>query len=215
MSLVLHFHPLASYCWKVLIALYENHTAFDPRVVDFSDPEASAAFRKLSPFGKMPVLIDPTRAVVLQESSIIIEYLQDHHPGATRFLPAEPDLALQARLQDRVLDLYVHNSMQKIVADRLRRPGEKDPKGVAESRDTLRAAYAMLDGQLAEWGWALGDQFTIADCAAAPALFYANKVEPFAAAHEKLTGYLGRLLARPSVARTVAEAEPYFKYFPE
>jgi glutathione S-transferase len=214
LSLVLHFHPLASYCWKVLIALYENSTPFDRSLVDLSDPEASAAFRTLSPFGKMPALVDPGRGAVVQESSIIIEYLQDHYPGATRFIPAQPDLALRTRLMDRVLDLYVHNSMQKIVGDRLRQHGEKDPKGVGEARETLRTAYAMLEGQLAGSGWAMGDAFTIADCAAAPALFYANKVEPFTDAHARLQAYLDRLLARPSVARTVAEAEPYFKYFP-
>src|SRR6266704_6288200 len=172
MSLTLHFHPLASFCWKALIALYENDTRFAPNMVDLGNPAERAALLKLWPIGKFPVLRDDTRNQTIPESSIIIEYLDRHYPGRTRFIPAEPDLAWRTRLRDRFYDLYVHLPMQKIMLDRLRPDGKKDPHGVEEARAQLRTSYAMIEQQMAGGGWAMGDRFSLADCAALPPLFF-------------------------------------------
>ena len=214
MTLTLHMHPLASFCHKVLIALYENGTSFEPRIVDLGDAESRARFRDLWPVGKMPVLRDESRNRTVPESSIIIEYLDRHYPGASPMLPDDEESRLDARLWDRFFDLYVHAPMQKIVADRLRQAGEEDGRGVAEARATLATAYGMIERYMADRTWAAGERFSIADCAACPALFYAGIVEPFPAANHNLAAYFERLLARPSYARTLAEARPYFDLFP-
>lgn len=215
MSLTLHFHPLSSFCWKVLIALYENDIAFTPNKVDLSNPAERAAFAKLWPIGKFPVLEDAARGEVVPESSIIIDYLDRHYPGPTRFIPADPDLALQTRLRDRVFDLYVHLPMQEIVGDRLRPQDQKDPFGVAAARARIRGAYAMIEQKMLGRPYLMGDAFTLADCSALPALFYGGKVEPFAEQRRDLATYMERLKARPSIARVLAEAEPYFAMFPK
>ncbi|MGL3213048.1 glutathione S-transferase family protein [Bradyrhizobium sp. BR 1433] len=219
MSLTLHYHPLSSFCWKALIALYENGTPFTPNMVNLGDPAERAALLALSPIGRFPVLRDETRDETVPESSIVIEYLGRHYPGAVRLIPEDPDLALQTRLRDRFLDLYVHLPMQKVVGDRLRPADSKDPHGVAEARAQLRTSYAILDQQLdpqrARGGWMMGEHFSLADCAAAPTMFYGNKVEPFGDGHRHLAAYLERLMARPSFARVLKEAEPYFGMFPQ
>ncbi|UFZ01416.1 glutathione S-transferase family protein [Bradyrhizobium ontarionense] len=215
MSLTLYYHPLSSFCWKVLIALYENDIPFTPKLVNLGDADERAVFLKLWPVGKFPVLRDDARQRTIPESSIIIEYLDQHHRGATRFIPDDADLALQTRLRDRLLDLYVHLPTQTIVGDRLRPADARDPFGVADARRRLRTSYAMLEAELAQGGWAMGDRFTLADCAALPALFYAAKVEPFGDDLDAVPAYLDRLKARPSVARVLAEAEPYFHMFPQ
>jgi glutathione S-transferase len=214
MSLTLHFHPLASYCHKVLIALYENDTPFTPHMVDLGNEAERAALLKLWPIGKFPVLSDDVRNLTIPESTIIIEHLDRHFPGRTAFIPADPDLARQTRLRDRFYDFYVHEPMQKIVADRMRPPDKKDPYGVEEARARLRTSYGMIDQEMATRTWAMGDAFSLADCAAAPALFYANEVMPFGDTHANIAGYFGRLKARPSYARVLSEAEPYFSMFP-
>ncbi|WP_431016539.1 glutathione S-transferase family protein [Bradyrhizobium pachyrhizi] len=218
MSLTLHYHPLSSFCWKALIALYENGTPFTPNMVNLGDPAERAALLALSPIGRFPVLRDETRDETVPESSIVIEYLDRHYPGAARLIPEDPDLALQTRLRDRFLDLYVHLPMQKVVGDRLRPADSKDPHGVAEARAQLRTSYAILDQQLdpqrVHGGWMMGEHFSLADCAAAPTMFYGNKVEPFGDGHRHLAAYLERLMARPSFARVLKEAEPYFGMFP-
>jgi glutathione S-transferase len=170
---------------------------------------------KLWPVGKFPVLRDDARDRTIPETSIIIEYLGQYYPGRTRFIPADPDLAWQTRLRDRFYDSYVHLSMQKIVGDRLRPEAAKDPHGVEEARARMRSCYDMIDQQMTSSSWAMGDAFGLADCSAFPALFYGNKVEPFGAKHANAAAYLERLKARPSVARVLAEAEPYFKLFPQ
>ena len=208
-------HPLASFCQKVLVALYENETAFEPHLVDFGDAASSAAFKALWPIGKMPVLRDEARDRTIAESSIIIEYLDQHYPGVNRRIPADPELALQARFADRFYDFYVHEPMQKIVTDRIRPEGRNDLHGVEQARAQMQIAYEMLDQSMASRKWAAGDTFTIADCAAAPALFYANKVAPFGQTHPRVAAYFERLMERPSFARAVREAEPYLKYFPQ
>src|SRR3954454_15288677 len=180
MALTLHFHPLASFCWKALIALYENDIPFTPNQVDLGNPAERAALLKLWPIGKFPVLSDDARGQVVPESSIIIEYLDRQYPGPTRFIAADPDLALQTRLRDRFYDLYVHLPMQKIMGDRLRPETSRDPQGVEEARTQLRTSYAMIEQQMAAGTWAMGDEFSLADCAAAPSLFYGSMVVPFA-----------------------------------
>jgi glutathione S-transferase len=214
MSLTLHFHPLASYCHKVLIALYENDTPFTPNRVDLSNQDERAALLQLWPIGKFPVLRDEARGETVPESTVVIEYLDRHYPGATRFIPGDADRAWQTRLRDRFYDLYVHEPMQKIVGDRLRSASKEDPQGVEEARARLRTSYAMIDKEMATRNWAMGEEFSLADCAAAPALFYANEVLPFGAGHENVAAYLGRLKARRSYARVLKEAEPYFAMFP-
>ena len=213
MSLTLHFHPLASYCHKALIALYENDTPFTANMVNLGDERERAALLKLWPIGKFPVLRDDATDRTVPESSIIIEYLDNHYPGRTRFIPLDEKQALQTRLRDRFYDLYVHEPMQKIVGNRMRPPGSKDPHGVEEARARLRTCYGLIDQEMARRTWAMGDSFGLADCAAAPALFYANEVLPFEG-HANLAAYFSRLKGRPSYARVLKEAEPYFAMFP-
>lgn len=214
MSLTLYLHPLASFCHKVLIALYENGTPFTAEIVDLGNPDSARQVTDRWPVGKIPVLEDKARNRVIPETSIIIEYLERHYPGPAGLLPAEPDAALDTRLWDRFFDQYVQVPMQKIVIDRIRPPGAADPHGVAEACAILRTAYAMIDGQLAGRDWAVGESFTLADCAAAPGLFFAAIVEPFPPEYANLAAYFERLLARPSVSRALGEARPYFDMFP-
>jgi glutathione S-transferase len=214
MSLTLYFHPLASFCWKPLIALYENDTPFEPHIVNLLDPVSAAAFKTIWPIGKFPVLRDDARGETIPESSTIIEYLARHFPGRTELVPADADLARRARLGDRFYDHYVNEPMAKIVTDKLRPAGRNDPHGVEDARALLRTALGMVDAEMAARTWAAGEAFTMADCAAAPALFYADKVMPLGESHGHAAAYLGRLKQRPSFARVLAEAEPYFKLFP-
>ena len=213
MSLKLYFHPLSSFCHKVLIALYETGTPFEPRTVDLLGE--AAEYRKIWPIGKIPVLRDEATDRTIPETSIIIEYLAQHYPGKTQLFPADRDLCRQMRLCDRFYDLYVHMPMQKIVADRLRPDGKKDPYGVAEARELLKTSLGMIDQDMAGNRWAMGNDFTMADCAAAPALFYADWVAPFRDAHKNAAAYLDRLKERPSYARVLKEAEPYFGMVPK
>jgi glutathione S-transferase len=215
MSLTLYYHPLSSFCWKTLIALYENETPFTAQSVDLSNEAERSALLKIWPIGKFPVLRDSAKDRIVPESSIIIEYLDIEYPGRTRFIAAEPKLALQTRLRDRFYDLYVHLPMQKVVGDRLRPADAKDAHGVEEAKARIVSCYGMLDKEMATKSWAMGEAFSLADCAAAPALFYGNKVVPFGDTHKNLAAYFDRLKARPSFARVLQEAEPYFKMFPQ
>jgi glutathione S-transferase len=214
MALTLYLHPLASFCHKVLIAFYENEVAFQPVTVDLQNPGEAGVLMAKWPVGKIPVLHDSARDRVVAETSIIIEYVQRHCPGPVPMLPDDSEECLDARLWDRAFDLYVATPMQKIVVDRIRPEGSQDPYGVAEARGTLDTAYAMIDAQLAGKDWATGDRFTIADCAACPALFYASIVHPFGPGHANLAAYFERLLDRPSMRRTLREARPFFTMFP-
>ena len=181
--------------------------------MDFGDESSHARFLDLWPVGKIPVLRDHARERTIPETSIIIEYLDNHHSGARPLIPCDAS-ALDARLWDRFFDTYVSVPMQKIVLDRIRPEEKGDPHGVAKARATLDIAYAMIERQLAAKTWAVGEQFTIADCAAAPALFFAHIVQPFSAVHTHTAAYFERLVSRASVKRTLAEAKPYFQYFP-
>ena len=215
MGLRLYYHPLASYCWKALIALYEGGVDFTPDLVDLQDPEARERFIRMTPLGKFPVLVDDDAGKGFPESSIIIEYLANKYPTAAKLIPQDKDLALRVRLSDRFYDLYVHEKMQKIVGDRIRPEGKKDPEGVERARSELEIALSLVDRDMGEGGWATGLTFTMADCAAAPALYYANQVAPFGDKHPGAARYLDRLMARPSFARVLSEAEPYFAMFPK
>jgi len=198
----------------VLLALYESETAFAPRQIDLAQADERAELERLWPVAKFPVLRDDARNQVIPESTIIIEYLALHYPGKARLVPAEPDQARETRLRDRFYDLYVHEPMQRVVADRLRAAEQRDPLGVQQAHEKFELSYRMIEAEMATRTWAMGDIFTLADCAAAPALYYANRVHPFGTNHGNVARYLERLMARPSFARVLREAEPYFKFFP-
>jgi glutathione S-transferase len=208
MMLTLYYHPLASYCWKVLVALYEHGTPFEKRVVDLGDEVQRAELSALWPLCKFPVLRDRDRVVA--ESSIIVEYLERHHPGPRPLLPRDLDASLDARLWDRVFDNYVQTPMQEIVLDRLRGANADTSRAHA----TLTTAYEIAEKQLVGSPWMVGDAFSLADCAAVPALFYALTLQPFPEHCPLLSAYFDRLMARPSVQRTLDEARPYFKDYP-
>lgn len=214
MSLTLHFHPLSSFSWKALIGLYELEVPFDKHVVDLSAPGARAALTELWPISKFPVLRDEARGRTIPESTIVLEYLDRLARGSRRLIPDDPEVALECRLRDRVYDLYIHQPMGRIIADRLRPEGARDKLGVEQARAQIETAYAIAEEHVRVGPWAMGEHFTLADCAAFPALFYGNKVVPFAGQWKSLTSYLARLESRPSVARVLREAEPYFHMFP-
>ncbi len=205
----LYAHPFSSYCQKVLIALYENATAFEYRSLE--EPAAGAELAALWPLKRFPVLVDRGRTIL--ETSTIIEYLQIHHPGPVRLI-ADGDAGIEARMLDRVFDNYVMTPMQKVVLNQIRPEADRDACGVSEARSSLDRIYAWLDQHLAGRNWAAGADFSLADCAAAPSLFYADWAQQIPAAHTHLRAYRARVLARPSVARAVDEARPYRSYFP-
>ena len=214
MSFELYYHPIASYCWKALIALYEAEIPFEKRLVDLADPAQRARFLELTLLGKFPLLRDSETNRCIPESTIVIEYLALRAPSAARLFLGTPELALEARARDRFFDLYVMEPMAKIIEDKLRQEAERDPRGVADAHARLDTAYAIAERFLRGTGWAVGDEFSLADCAAAPALFYANKVHPLTSASSHCRAYLGRLEARPSFARVLREAEPFMSMFP-
>ena len=215
MTLKLYFHPLSAFCQKVLIALYENDTPFEPKLVDFADGASRVEFLELWPVGRFPVLKDERRDHFVPESSIIIEYLDQHYPGKTKFIPADQDQARQMRMRDRFFDLYIAVPMQKIVTDRLRPKDGHDAIGVDQARAMLKTALDLVNEAMSAKTWANGDSFTMADCAAAPALWYGAQVMPFEATHPHAAAYLDRLTRRPSFARALKEAEPYWAMFPK
>jgi glutathione S-transferase len=208
-SMKLYAHPFSSYSQKVLIALYENATPFEYR--NLEDPSANAELASLWPLKRFPVLVDQGHTIL--ETSAIIEYLQIHYPGPICMIPGG-DAGVEVRMLDRVFDNYVMTPMQKIVLNQLRPEADRDSYGVAEARGFLDRIYAWLDERLAARTWAANEAFTLADCAAAPSLFYADWAHEIPATHTRLRAYRARLLARPSVARAVDDARPYRRYFP-
>jgi glutathione S-transferase len=210
MALKLYAHPFSSYCQKVLIALYENSTPFEYLTLD--DAKNGAELEALWPIRKFPVLVDSGRTIM--EASIIIEHLDLHHPGPVRLIPENSRAALEVRLMDRFFDNYVMTPMQKIVTDRLRPEQDRDPYGVTEAAAMLDKAYGWLDKALAGREWAAGADFSLADCAAAPSLFYADWAHPIGGRFSRVQDYRRKLLARPSFARAVDEARPYRPFFP-
>jgi glutathione S-transferase len=210
--MILYAHPFSSYCQKVLIALYESSTSFDYRLMTPGDSSLAAELETLWPLERLPVLVDGSRTI--PEATVIIEYLDLRPSGRARMIPVDPHAALEVRLLDRFFDNYVMTPMQRIVADAIRTPPDRDPMGVAEARELLDVSYAWLDRSLVGRRWAAGEEFGLADCAAAPSLFYADWVHPIAAKYSNVRAYRGRLLARPSFARAVDEARPYRSMFP-
>lgn len=213
MTLILYYHPLSSYCQKAMIALYEKQLGFEPYLVDLGNERARAELAAVWPFAKFPVLHDIVDGVTAPESSIIVEYADSISTNGPQLIPSAPALARNVRLWDRVIDNYLHGPLQKIVGDRLRPEGRDDPHGVEEARATLATAYRTLDRSLGTGGWLTGDDFTMADCAAAPPLFYLSRVAPFSA-YARLHAYFGRLIERPSFRRCIDEAKQYRPYFP-
>lgn len=209
---ILFAHPFASYCQKVLIALYENATPFTYRMLDRADPSAFAEFETLWPLKRFPLLLDDGRPIA--EATIIIEHLALYYPGPVRLVPDDPAEALNVRFTDRFFDNYVHTPLQKIVSDSLRDPASRDPQGVADARTMLETAYGWLDQRMASREWAAGDRFSLADCAAGPALFYADWTHQIGEAFPNVRAYRSRLNARPSFARAIDEARPYRSFFP-
>ncbi|WP_202842213.1 glutathione S-transferase family protein [Luteimonas saliphila] len=210
MKPILYAHPFSSYCQKVLVALYEHDTAFEYRRID-----EEAHLRELAvrwPMRRFPILVDGGRTVI--EASTIIEYLQWRYPGELPLIPDDPDAAIEVRMMDRVFDNYVSTPQQKCVFDAVRPAGVRDAHGVAEANAMLDTAYAWLDQRLAGRTWAAGERFSLADCAAAPFLFYAYWTHAIPERHTTLLGYRKRLLARPSFARVVDEARPFREFFP-
>jgi len=212
MSLKLYGHPFSSYCQKVLIALYENATPFEFRVLSPDHPEIAAEHAKLWPLKRFPVLVDGDRTVV--EASLIVEYLDQRHAGSVRLIPDDRDAALQVRTLDRFFDNYVMTPMQAVVFDALRPADQRRTFVVTEALDQLDVAYRWLEGELKGRKWASSDDFGLADCAAAPSLFYADWVRPIGSEFPTVRAYRERLLSRPSFARAVSEARPYRAFFP-
>jgi glutathione S-transferase len=212
MALIVHEHPLSSFCWKVKIALREMGLPFEARLVAFYEEASRAAHYARWPLGKIPVLEDTDRDRIVAETSVIIEYLQVFHAPSAGLIPADPEGALQVRMLDRVFDSYVMEPTSRIVAENFR--GGEDPVGVAQADALLAKTYDWLEGELAGRTWAAGEAFTLADCAACPSLYYADKVLPFRASHPILGAYLERLEQRPSFAETLNDAQPVWHMFP-
>ncbi|HET9459404.1 MAG TPA: glutathione S-transferase family protein [Sphingomicrobium sp.] len=210
MTIELFAHPFSSYCQKALIAFYENDISFTYRMLE--DAGVGEELEALWPIKRFPILRENDRVVL--EATILIEYLHVHHPGPVRLIPEDPDLALQARMLDRFFDNYVMTPQGKFVFDALRPPEDRDPYGVGEARKMLDTSYAWLDERMQGRTWAVGEDFTLADCAAAPSLFYADWTHPIPEQYGNLISYRARLLDRPSFARAVDEARPFRHYFP-
>ena len=209
MTLQLYGHPFSSYTWKALIPLYADGTEFEFLQVPENE-ENYAELKRIWPFGRFPVLVDDGEPVI--ESTPIIEHLQAHHPGPNPWIP-DGELGREVRFLDRFFDLYVMDNMQAIVGDALRPEEARDPYGVTKARERLNVAYDWIEQRVGE-KWASGDSFSLADCAAAPSLFYADWVEEIGPERPKLSAYRARLLQHPHVARVVDEARPYRPYFP-
>lgn len=205
----LYAHPFSSYSQKVLVALYENGTPFEYR--NLEDPSAKTELASLSPLERFPVLVDEHRTIL--ETSAIIEHLQIRHPGPARLIP-DGDAGVEVRMLDRIFDNYVMTPMQKIVLDALRPEHGRDPYGVTEAQGVLDRMYRWLDARLARHEWSAGAEFSMADCAAAPSLFYADWAREIPRSLARLRAYRARLLARPSIVRAVDEARPFRAYFP-
>ena len=210
MALELFAHPFSSYCMKVLIPLWSDRTDFTYRILEDDHPENMVELKRRWPFGQFPLLVDAGETVV--ESTVIIEHLQTRSFDATRWIP-DGAIGQRVRFLDRVFDSYVMNTMTVPVFDAMRPESERYPAGVAKARAALHTAYDWLEGQIGD-EWAVGDQFNLADCAAAPSLLYADWVEEIGPARPRLTAYRARLLAHPPVARAIDEARPYRAYFP-
>lgn len=217
MSLTLLMHPLSSFCQKTLIALYENDIPFETKVIHLEDAASRSELTALWPLGKFPVLKDEQQnreTRIVPETSVIIEYLQHYYPGKSKLISDDFEIRSKAQLADRIYDLYVNVPVGKIVTDKFRPAGKNDSQGVEEAKALIATAYAVIDKDMAHRTWAAGEEFTIADCAAAPALFFANRIMPLKNSCKNGAAYFSRLSERPSVARAFAQAAPYLHMFP-
>jgi len=212
MSLELFAHPFSSYCQKALIAFYENDIPFTFRMLSPDEPANSEVFAQLWPIKRFPLLVDDGRTIM--EATSIIEHLAVHHPGPVRLIPDDPAVAVEVRMLDRFFDNYVMTPQGKCVFNAIRPADARDPFGVAEAQTILDTAYAWLDERMAGREWAVGDTFSLADCAAAPSLFYADWTHAIAPKFANVHAYRARLLARPSFARAVDGGRPYRHFFP-
>lgn len=212
MTVAIYGHPFSSFTWKALIAAYEREVDFEFRMIDPDHPEHAARIATLAPTGQFPALVDGATEVV--QSNAVIEYLDLHHGKGAPLVPLDPREALAARMMAQVFDDYVHVPMQRIVGNALRPEDSRDPFGVGEAHGVIARCYAWLEARLQDGPWAACGRFTIADCAAAPALFYGDWVHPMGGRFPALAAYRVRLLARPSIARVVDEARPYRGFFP-
>jgi glutathione S-transferase len=208
--LTLYGHPISSFTWKALIALYENDTPFDAITVD---QDTYADFIAKWPMGKFPILLDSDRNTMTTETSVIIEYLDIFYPGRARFIPSDKAAALEARRWDRVFD-HLNTTMSKIVVDNIRPEGQRDPYGVEEAKRIIANIYGVIETQLGEREFIVGGAFSLADCSAAPALWYATRNAPLGGGFPRIAAYLERLKARASFARAVKESEPLFHMYP-
>ncbi|MEZ5957032.1 MAG: glutathione S-transferase family protein [Hyphomonadaceae bacterium] len=208
--LTLYGHPISSYTWKVLAALYENGTPFEFITVD---QNTYADFIAKWPMGKFPILLDSDRETMTTETSVIIEYLDTYYPGATRFIPKDTDTALEVRRWDRVFD-HLNTTMSKVVVDNIRPSNQRDPYGVEEAKRIVRGIYSVIDAQLGDRTFIVGDSLTLADASAAPALWYGTRNVPLDGAFPRIAAYLERLKAWPAFARAVKESEPLFHMYP-
>ncbi len=212
MKAILYAHPFSSYCQKALIALYEYAVPFELRLLGPDTPANFSELTRIWPLQRFPVLVDDGRH--LMEASIIVEHVTLHYAGSMSLLPTDAKVALDVRFMDRFFDNYVMTPMQRIVADAMRAPDRRDAQTVADARALLETAYAWLEARMVGREWASGDAFSLADCAAAPSLFYADWAHPIAARFAHVLAYRKRLLSRPSIARVVDEARPYRNLFP-
>jgi glutathione S-transferase len=209
-TLTLYYHPLSSYCHKVLIALYENNVEFERRIIDFGNEADRTELHAIWPFNKFPVIRDHARKRDVAESTVIIEYLDHYFAGKRSLLPTNWEAAFEVRFWDRVFDNYVQRPMQQIVGDRIR----GNHGDLTSERTTLKTAYGMINRHMASRTWVSSQDFSMADCAAAPALFYASTLQPFPNELKHLSAYFDRLTKRPSFARVLEEAKPYFSMYP-
>jgi len=212
-TLFLYYHPFSSYCQKVLLALYERQIPFEPHEVNLGDERSRAEFAAIWPYAKFPVLNDSDARVTLPESTVIIEYLDTLPAPGKRLIPDDPGHLRAVHLLDRVLDNYLQTPVQKIVGDRLRPEEKRDAHGVEEARALLTTTYRFLESRIIQT-WLSGPDFTLADCAAAPPLFYAQRLAPFRDDYPKLGAYFDRLMDRPSFRRCIDEARYFREFFP-
>jgi glutathione S-transferase len=202
----LYYNPVSTFSQKVIMGFHEKGQTFDGQVVDLFSPEGAAAYRKVYPLGKVPVLV-LSDGWMIPESAIILEYLDTHVEGGTRLLPKDPDQARQARFHERVSDLYLHEPLATVLFDGMKPEAEREPKRVAKAKERLDVMYAMMDKHYAKNTWALGEAFSVADCSAAPPLGYLRGMYSFDR-YPNLVAYAGRLAERPSYRKAFEEAAP-------
>lgn len=213
MTLTLHSHPLSTFCQKAKIGLFALEVPFTENVIDLGHPEQRAALLAIWKIGKFPVLEDKATGRTVPETSILLEHAQHAYAKGKRLIPETFEEALATRAWDRFFDWYVNVPLGKIVMDTLRPEGQRDPLGVQQARELLATAYDLADAQVKGNRFVIGDTFTLADCAAAPTLFFARRVQSMEA-HPHLTAYFARVSQHPAVARSFAEAAPYLALFP-